>query len=111
MVRQNHSTEFKPQSSTDRRMQAKWLRFLSEVGDNGPEPAADLKEDQSIQAALKLVGPVVCLLSKSAKSHSCRWRKCSAAWAINACLSALASMVVLASSQGSPISKVPGSWE
>jgi len=47
--------KFKPQSSTDRRMQAKWLRFLSEVGDNGAEPAADLKEDQSIQAALKLV--------------------------------------------------------
>ena len=46
--------KFKPQSSTDRRMQAMWLRFLSEVGDNGPEPAADLKEDQSIQAALKL---------------------------------------------------------
>jgi len=47
--------KFKPHSSTDRRMQAKWLRFLSEVGDNGQEPAADLQEDQSIQAALKLV--------------------------------------------------------
>ncbi len=47
--------KFKPQSATDRRMQVKWLRFLSEVGDNHQEPAAELQEDHDIQAALKLV--------------------------------------------------------
>ncbi len=47
--------KFKPQSATDRKMQAKWLRFLSEVGDSDAPVAAELQADADIHSALKLV--------------------------------------------------------
>ena len=47
--------KFKPQSTTDRKMQVKWLRFLSEVGDNEQAVAEDLRDDEDIRSALELV--------------------------------------------------------
>ena len=47
--------KFKPQSTTDKKMQVKWLRFLSEVGDNEQAVAEDLQADQDIRSALELV--------------------------------------------------------
>ena len=47
--------KFKPQSNTDKKMQVKWLRFLSEVGNNQQAVAEDLIADQDIRSALELV--------------------------------------------------------
>ena len=47
--------KFKPLSTTDRKMQVKWLRFLSEVGDNEQAVAEDLIADEDIRSALELV--------------------------------------------------------
>ena len=47
--------KFKPQSTTDKKMQVKWLRFLSEVGDNEQAVAEDLIADEDIRSALELV--------------------------------------------------------
>ena len=47
--------KFKPLSTTDKKMQVKWLRFLSEVGDNEQAVAEDLQADQDIRSALELV--------------------------------------------------------
>lgn len=46
--------KFKPRSQTDRRMQVKWLRFLSEVGRND-QAVQDLAEDPEIRSAMDLV--------------------------------------------------------
>jgi predicted transposase/invertase (TIGR01784 family) len=46
--------KFKPRSQTDRRMQVKWLRFLSEVGRNDQD-VQDLAEDPEIRSAMDLV--------------------------------------------------------
>ena len=46
--------KFKPKSQTDRRMQVKWLRFLSEVGRND-QAVQDLAEDPEIRSAMDLV--------------------------------------------------------
>jgi len=46
--------KFKPQSKTDRRMQVKWLRYLSEVGQND-QTVKDLAEDPEIHSAMDLV--------------------------------------------------------
>ena len=50
--------KFAPQSRTDKRMQVKWLRFMSEVGessDNTPDADPSWREDPDIAQALELV--------------------------------------------------------
>lgn len=47
--------KFKAKTRTDRIMQVKWLRFLSEVGNNGVAPDIELQQDPEISQALKLV--------------------------------------------------------
>ena len=47
--------KFKAQNATDRRMQVKWLQFLSEVGENDKTLPADLQADKDIGEALRLV--------------------------------------------------------
>jgi predicted transposase/invertase (TIGR01784 family) len=47
--------KFKPVTRTDRLMQAKWLRFLSEVGEQGAALDQDLQRDPDIAQALSLV--------------------------------------------------------
>ena len=51
--------KFAPQSRTDKRMQVKWLRFMSEVGDMPrkaeTDPDASWREDPDIAQALELV--------------------------------------------------------
>jgi predicted transposase/invertase (TIGR01784 family) len=46
--------KFKPKSQTDRRMQAKWLRFLNEVGHND-QAVQDLADDPDIGSAMNLL--------------------------------------------------------
>ncbi|MDP2417745.1 MAG: Rpn family recombination-promoting nuclease/putative transposase [Hydrogenophaga sp.] len=46
--------KFKPRSQTDRRMQVKWLRFMSEVGHND-QAVKDLAEDPEIGSAMDLL--------------------------------------------------------
>lgn len=45
--------KFEPQTRTDRKMQVKWLRFLSEVGLDDSKITDDLTSDKHIQQALK----------------------------------------------------------
>jgi predicted transposase/invertase (TIGR01784 family) len=47
--------KFKPKTRTDRLMQAKWLRFLSEVGGESPSLDPELRLDPDIAQALSLV--------------------------------------------------------
>jgi predicted transposase/invertase (TIGR01784 family) len=47
--------KFKPESRTDRRMQALWLRFLNEVGEEGVVPDEEMTGDADIASALGLV--------------------------------------------------------
>ena len=47
--------KFKPANRTARRMQMLWLRFLSEVGQEGLAPDAEMKADADIAQALGLV--------------------------------------------------------